>query len=252
MAITSTDIEAVIATEDDFGHEMRVGRVLRGYLGSQTSQGGTYADPVSGKARQFDFRWRYQLGEFGLSLAIECKNPARVIRRITGNDSVYFPEAFVGKSLLQLKKKEGKYTRTRDVEIYEKWSQALASAVDLVHTAGRNATAATNQHVFTFVVPVVVLPDDSLWKIEYDVNGKIVGHPQPANEVDFFVAHEASPSIEPGDLRQPYVFSHLHFLTLTGFAALLLRITSDKEWLRSAFHEQVIAAAKAERVLATR
>jgi len=96
------------------------------------------------------------------------------------------------------------------------------------------------------------LPDDSLWKIEYDVNGKIVGHPQPANEVDFFVAHEASPSIEPGDLRQPYVFSHLHFLTLTGFAALLLRITSDKEWLRSAFHEQVIAAAKAERVLATR
>ncbi len=296
MAITSTDIEAVIATEDDFGHEMRVGRVLRGYLGSQTSQGGTYADPVSGKARQFDFRWRYQLGEFGLSLAIECKNlnpdspvvisgrerskseafhelvesrkgghfrtnkgdifldvtAARVIRRITGNDSVYFPEAFVGKSLLQLKKKEGKYTRTRDVEIYEKWSQALASAVDLVHTAGRNATAATNQHVFTFVVPVVVLPDDSLWKIEYDVNGKIVGHPQPANEVDFFVAHEASPSIEPGDLRQPYVFSHLHFLTLTGFAALLLRITSDKEWLRSAFHEQVIAAAKAERVLATR
>ena len=52
-------------------------------------------------------------------------------------------------------------------------------------------------------------------------------------------------TIEPGDLRQPYVFSHLHFLTLTGFAALLLRITSDKEWLRSAFHEQVIAAAKA-------
>jgi hypothetical protein len=31
MAITSIDIEEVIATEDDFGHEMRVGRLLRGY-----------------------------------------------------------------------------------------------------------------------------------------------------------------------------------------------------------------------------
>ena len=56
MAITSKDIEEVIATEDDFGHEMRVGRLLRGYFGSQTLQGGTYIDPVSGKARQFDFR----------------------------------------------------------------------------------------------------------------------------------------------------------------------------------------------------
>ena len=138
MTITSKDIEEVIATEDDFGHEMRVGRLLRGYFGSQTLQGGTYIDPVSGKARQFDFRWRHQLAEHGLNLAIECKNvnpdspviisgrnrseseafhelvesrkgghfrtnkgnifldvlAARVIRRTTGNASVYFPEAF--------------------------------------------------------------------------------------------------------------------------------------------------------------
>jgi hypothetical protein len=243
MAITSKDIEEVIATEDDFGHEMRVGRLLRGYFGNQTLQGGTYIDPVSGKARQFDFRWRHQLAEHGLNLAIECKNvnpdspviisgrkrseseafhelvesrkggrfrtnkgnifldvpAARVIRRITGNASVYFPEAFVGKSLLQLKKKDGKYSRTRDTEIYEKWSQALASAVDLVDAAGRNATVATNQHVFTFVLPVVVLPDGSLWKVEYNVNGKIIQVPQRSTQVEFFVAHKASPPVELGD-----------------------------------------------------
>ena len=292
MAITSKDIEEVIATEDDFGHEMRVGRLLRGYFGSQTLQGGTYIDPVSGKARQFDFRWRHQLAEHGLNLAIECKNvnpdspviisgrnrseseafhelvesrkgghfrtnkgnifldvlAARVIRRITGNASVYFPEAFEGKSLLQLKKKDGKYSRTRDTEIYEKWSQALASAVDLVDAAGRNATVATNQHVFTFILPVVVLPDESLWKVEYDVNGKIIQGPQRCNEVEFFVAHKASPPAELGDSAEPYVFSHLHFATLTGFAGLLVRITSDEEWLRCAFDDQVIAAGKAERV----
>jgi len=292
MAITSTDIKQVIATEDDFGHEMRVGRVLRGYLGSQTLQGGTYVDPISGKARQFDFRWRYQSGRFGLSLAIECKNVSpdspvvisgrerseseafhelvesrkgghfrtnrgnifmdvaavRVIRRVTRNASVYFPQAFVGKSLLQLKKKDGKYIRTRDTEIYEKWSQALASGVDLVDAAGRNATAAGNQHVFTFVIPVVVLPDDTLWKVEYDVNGKITQGPQPSNEIEFFVGHKVSPPVELGDSSEPYVFSHLHFVTFTGFATLLLKITSDEEWSGSAFHEQVVAAAKAERI----
>jgi len=292
MAITSKDIEEVIATDDDFGHEMRVARLLRGYFGGQTLQGGTYIDPVSSKARQFDFRWRHQLAEHGLNLAIECKNvnpdspviisgrkrseseafhelvesrkggrfrtnkgnifldvpAARVIRRITGNASVYFSEAFVGKSLLQLKKKDGRYSRTRDTEIYEKWSQALASAVDLVDAAGRNATVATNQHVFTFVLPVVVLPDGSLWKVEYDVNGKIIQGPQRSNEVEFFVAHKASPPVELCDSAEPYVFSHLHFATLTGFAGLLIRITSDEEWLRCAFDDQVIAAGKAERV----
>ncbi len=49
MRITSNDIKEVIETKDDFGHEMRVGRVSRGYLGSQTLQGGTNGDPVSGK-----------------------------------------------------------------------------------------------------------------------------------------------------------------------------------------------------------
>jgi len=291
MAITPNEIREIIATEDDFGHEMRVGRVLRGYLGSQTLQGGTYADPISGKARQFDFRWRYQSGEFGLALAVECKNvnpdspvlisgrkrteseafhelvesrkggrfrtnkrdifldvsAARAIRRISGNRSVYSPEAFVGKSLIQLKKKEGKYSRTRDTEIYEKWSQALASAVDLVAEAGRNATVGTNQHVFAFVIPVVVLPDDTLWKVEYDINGKIIEDPQPAKEVEFFVGHKARASGEPGDSSDPYVYSHLHFVTFTGFASLLLRITRDEEWRQWAFEEQVVAAARAER-----
>jgi hypothetical protein len=173
---------------------------------------------------------------------------ARVIRRITRNASVYFPQAFVGKSLLQLKKKDGKYMRTRDTEIYEKWSQALASAVDLVDAAGRNATTAANQHIFTFVIPVVVLPDDTLWKVEYDIKGKIIQDPQLSNEIEFFVGHKAFPPIDLGDSSEPYVFSHLHFVTFTGFAALLLKMTSDEQWSRCAFNKQVIAAGKAERV----
>ena len=291
MAITADDITGIIATEDDFGHEMRVGRVMRGHLGTQTSQGGTYVDSVTGKTRQFDFRWSYLSGEIGLKIAAECKNvstdspivisgrkrtvseafhelvesrkggrfrandkhifldvaAARAVHRVTGNDSVYFPDAFVGKTLLQLKKKEGKYGRARDAELYEKWSQALASAVDLVDVAGRSAAASEHLHVFTFVLPVVVLPDETLWKIEYDINGKIVGGPERATEIEFFVAHRASPPVELGDINVPYMFSHLHFVTLSGFSKLLLRITGDHEWLQSVFYDEIVSKAKAER-----
>lgn len=135
-------------------------------------------------------------------------------------------------------------SRTRDTELYEKWSQALASAVDLVDTAGRDAAVSTDQHVFTFVLPVVVLPDEALWKIEYDINGKIIEGPEPATEIEFFVAHKASPPVELGDSNIPYVFSHLHFVTLTGFSSFLLRITSNE----ATFPDQILATAKAERL----
>jgi hypothetical protein len=292
MAITHDQISKVIATEDDFGHEMRVGRFLRGYLESQTLQGGTYVDPVLGKARQFDFRWHYILNDFALHLAVECKNvnpdsplvisgrkrtnseafhelvesrkgghfranrgdvfldvsAARVIRRVTGNHSVYSPEAFVGKSLLQLKKEGGKYIRTRDAEIYDKWSQALASGVDLVYAAGRYATLSDHHHVFTLVLPVVVLPDDSLWKIEYDINGKVLAEPQRVDECEFYVARSMLAAEEAGDSTDPYVFSHLHFVTLRGFGGFLQRITRDEDWLQCAFHAQTVTEAKAERL----
>jgi hypothetical protein len=184
---------------------------------------------------------RFRMNEKEIFLDVPA---ARTVRRVTGNDSVYFPEAFVGKTLLQLKKKEGKLSRTRDTELYEKWSQALASAVDLVNTAGRDAAASTEQHVFTFVLPVVVLPDEALWKIEYDINGKITGGPEPATEIEFFVAHKASPPVELGDSNIPYVFSHLHFVTLTGFSTFLLRIMRNE----ATFPDQILAIAKAERL----
>jgi hypothetical protein len=150
--------------------------------------------------------------------------------------------------LLQLKNDSGKYSRTRDAEIYEKWSQALASGVDLICEAGYAAAISNYSHVFTLVLPVVVLPPDSLWQVEYNINGQVIGGAQRIDEVEFYVGRSVLPAREPGDSGHPYVFSHLHFVTLTGFASLLLRITQNEEWLQRAFDQQVVALAKAERL----
>ena len=74
MSISPTDIQALILKEDDFGHEMRVGKIIRGIPNIRAEHGGTYTDSVSGKPRQFDFRCALLRESAELHLAVECKN----------------------------------------------------------------------------------------------------------------------------------------------------------------------------------
>src|SRR5713101_7395856 len=74
MQLSPSDIRNVVAKEDDFGHEMRVGHVVRSVPAIAVQHGGTYTDPVSGKPRQFDYRCTLRKGAARLSLAVECKN----------------------------------------------------------------------------------------------------------------------------------------------------------------------------------
>jgi len=74
VPITALDIRAIVEKEDDFGHELRVGRILRGYGDGKLLHGGTYTDPITKKPRQYDFRLYYSANERAISLAVECKN----------------------------------------------------------------------------------------------------------------------------------------------------------------------------------
>jgi hypothetical protein len=74
MPITAQDIKQYIQTEDDFGLEVRAYRACLDQA-FDASHGGTYDDPVTGKARQYDLRASYRgKKEFKVQLAVECKN----------------------------------------------------------------------------------------------------------------------------------------------------------------------------------
>jgi len=188
MSLNPTDVKNVILEEDDFGYEMRVGKVFadvaantnKGHLTSpriETPQhGGTYTDSVTGKPRQFDYRCQISisnaLGDLQKTviLAVECKNlhrssPLVVCGRprtaeeayhvfiksekdgaggvfvstskVDATASLYRQSEFVGKSLVRLKEKNGKLEKDSEADIYDRWSQALASSVDLAVMAGR-------------------------------------------------------------------------------------------------------------------
>ena len=75
-------IKQWLATESDFGFELRVGKVLRDlgkhyHLDLDLQHGGGYLDPNTGKQREKDF-WIHRDVDsqsfYRISVALECKN----------------------------------------------------------------------------------------------------------------------------------------------------------------------------------
>lgn len=253
MSISPSEIQTVVLSEDDFGHEMRVGGILSNvkYPTPPHAQarvlrphhGGTYKDQVTGKTRQFDYRCqitkRYD-DLHNIFLAVECKNlnpdlPLVVcgrsrtddesyhvfiargednksqLRKVEGPSSLYKPRDFVGKSLLRLKKKDNKLCTDGDSEIYDKWSQALASSQDLASGAVYNKPLPKS---LAFIMPVIVVPNNSLWTVSYNDDGALQGAPQQVEQCEFYVDQKLP-------IGLPFVLTHIHFVTLKGLSQLL-------------------------------
>ena len=232
---------------------MRVGKILTNLeypeiVYEQTCvmpphHGGTYEDQVTGKTRQFDYRCQIVRGRDSsksIFLAAECKNlkpdlPLVVcgrprtseesyhvfigrgddgksfLRKVDGFNSIYKPDDFVGKNLLRLKKKDNRLCADGDSEIYDKWSQALASSHDLAFGAVYNNPPPKS---CAFVLPLVVVPDDSLWTVCYKDDGALDGDPKQVNQCEFYVDQKLL-------IGLPFVLTHIHFVTLKGLSHML-------------------------------
>jgi hypothetical protein len=142
------------------------------------------------------------------------------------SSSFYPAGKFVGKNLVRIQqdkttnKKTPDLKRTPDEDIYDKWAQALASAKDLVEAGCACSRGLPHlKMVYTAVLPVVVIPDDRLWKVTYDEEGSIASEPVQAEECQFFVGR----SIDVGHAPEPhpFTFSHVHFFTLSGLRSFM-------------------------------
>lgn len=241
--IELSDVKSFLATESDFSFEMRVlNRLIAaaGSYGCRVEHGGTYIDPMGEKRRQFDFRVKYQYDALSLWLAVEAKNlrdsspllihvvkrpvedafhevitvqgPTPTIVRLEGFDSAYRPNDLVGKHSDQVTRKGDGFARS-DAPTWDRISQAMNSARDLIeeapkHGPGRTAVA---------IVPFLVVPDGLLWQVEYDANGAQQGEPKQIDYCCYYVGskYEWLDSVY-GSLVPPFVISHLEIVTLSA------------------------------------
>lgn len=253
-------IGRAVAASDDFGHEMRVRAMLKKH-GAHVQHGWTYADPVEGKPRQFDFRATLMKADHAqaVRLAVEAKNlavesplivsgTARVpeeafhdrvkYQNRNGHDFVgvlrskadqpFYPVGkFVGKSILRLKWDEKRgfvSSAPLESEIYNRWTQALASADELCKSAAISTTR--RPELETVIMPLVVVPDGTLWIIEYDAEGRQVGRPELSDATNLFLNHEVV--VRPHNNWMN--LSHVNFYTLTGLDVFLGGLVKNDAW----------------------
>ena len=254
--IETADLLEYLKT-DDFQFELEVFQLcLKG--GDVAEHGGTYQDPVTKKDRQFDIRMRIAKNPFVLRLAIECKKLTRdfpllvsrvprrkeenfhdiiisrptavasatQIVRVMGSGTLYQEKGFVGKSTVQVGKKTTGEMVVGDAQVYEKWSQAVSSAFDLIARSADEYERTDRRAAAVVVLPMLVLPDKTLWTADYSGEGQLMADPKLADECTLFLGK----SIFAGAVED-YKISHLHIFTKTKFDGFLDKVSvNDKYW----------------------
>ncbi len=260
-AISEGDLTAYLDTQSDFAFELEVLRLLEEH-GFDCEHGGSYDDPVTQVPREFDLRSTRTIDKFHFRLAVECKNigpnfpllisclprrpeesfhevihsfdpppsdgiyrppvvmqqHAKAIRR-SGEHSIYKPRERVGKSLAQVGRlKEGAiYCDSSDV--YKKWAQALSSAQDLVDRAN------DERNCFSIVLPILVIPNGTLWVADFDSNGSKIERPHQVERCSYYIGRSYFGGVKLSGFN--YQISHQEFVTYTGLEKIISGLFND-------------------------
>jgi hypothetical protein len=132
---------------------------------------------------------------------------------------IYRPGDPTGKRTAQVARLGTGTFKDDDRDSYEKWSQALASAADLIRDSV--AAASDSQQALSVILPILVVADGTLWVAEYSENGARNGLAHTADAVELFVNREYTWELKALPEVQVYRISHLHIYTRTGFATFL-------------------------------
>ena len=247
-SITTADIEKYIQQQSDFAFEMEILQIIKRKCSYASSWGGVYFDPQTRKQREYDIRTELRLNynlEKVLKLAIECKNfkpnyplvisctprieqeqkidvwhwgsNAQYERQFCCPTSFYQLNGWVGRSLDQVGKDSNSDLIIEDNSTYDKWTQALASLHGMLEDAlSYNASDGYDYLVF---LPLIVVPDGTLWQINYSAEGQRAGDPKQVDSVNFWIDVEYL--IKHDSRSEYYNISHLHFLTKKGLINFL-------------------------------
>ncbi|TJZ89240.1 hypothetical protein FA743_19290 [Paracoccus gahaiensis] len=139
----------------------------------------------------------------------------------------------VGKSTAQVGRRETKDAElhANDAEFFEKWSQALQSLDDLVYEVADDEFIQERWdgrlHV-GLALPIVVVPNETLWSVNYASNGERAGQPAQTDRVSIYIArsyhHFAVGSLD---------ISHLEVMTEAGLAHFCDTYLADSASIRA-------------------
>lgn len=203
-------------------------------------EGESYHDFIySYKSRYLPRDWiAFGDGAFGLSQKDEFSTRFRL-----GIDNNLYPLSEpVGKSCSQVGRKEkGDELIGNDAGAYEKWNQAVQSAHDLIQQARFECQFGENEELLTFVLPILVVPNERLWTLHYKPDGQQDGEPQTVNRACLYLDQIVKLENPP---FQPIKLSHLEILTEDGLKEMCEQL-SDGSYLEKVFPQEGLIKATA-------
>jgi len=254
-AFTKEEVEQYLSSYSDFAFEVKVLSLLSS-SGFECYHSGTYTDPVTKKTREYDIRALKlievrNVGNFQLLLPVECKNikpySPLVVHRlprtveeachdliinkgsrrlpvtVPASHSLYQMDTMTGKSVDQLRRSDQRISGS-DSDVFDKISQALASAADLVHGAATGVACP----VISAVIPILVVPSNTLWVIDYDKHGNVVEGPVSAKHTSYY----CDKVLFLGQhVSRPYCVSHLEIVTIDHLQEFLPFLNLNRHYL---------------------
>jgi hypothetical protein len=244
--VDADNISEYLASADDFAFEREIYTVAKG-LGFQPQHSALYTDPVTQKMREFDIRAWAGIGIRKIALSVECKRltadfPLLVScvprdAQEAGHQYLYADRTVgaggshtrvqtmtprvphyeyragqgVGKSMRQVRR-DRKDQMVAGDEVFDKWTQALASIGEMIEE-GANilSTAPTHTRMIAFL-PVLVVPDRTLWIADYSSRGDLQRAPFQHTDVTYYLGRKYWLKRE----QVNFSISHLHITTRTA------------------------------------
>ena len=264
--MTQEEVQQYVDSYSDFSFEVKTLSLLAA-SGFSCSHSGTYTDPVTGKTREYDIRATKVdnapgIGYYELQLPVECKNfkpqSPLVVHRLprrreesthdlvvnTGKNrgrvtvpppfSLYQKGNLTGKSVDQLRRNGGAISGS-DSEVFDKVSQALCSAHEMVQVAA----SGHGNFIVSSVIPILVIPEGSLWVIDYDENGNVVNGPEAVQQTAYYCGKTWS---YPGQPLSAYSLSHLEIVTIDYLQEFVRCLYVDQDDLIDLLKKELLLA----------
>jgi hypothetical protein len=263
--ITQADIEEYLVTQSDFDLELFVDRSLQERGFTTSHGGSYFDSISGKNRQYDVRAYTYIEPHCGIFLSVECKSLSNtfplIVSRVPRPDDdayhelvrtwgrkengEYFRDSVrssprmplykagdaVGKKTVQVGRDidkhgiDSKCFTASDGETFDKWSQALSSAVDQVEATQELRGANGTGHFYSLILPILVVSEDSLWVVDYSDAGPSA--PQRVQETTLFVDRTYEmPQRDPHQPHRVLKVTHLHIFTRSGFTDFLARLMS--------------------------
>jgi hypothetical protein len=139
------------------------------------------------------------------------------------NDTPYLEGAYVAKSADQVGRRHDGTIEATDGGVFEKISQAINSSRDLIDEA--NDLYSEDSDYLTFICPVLVVPDSTLWQVNYSDDGARIASPVPISHISYFIGKVWSVGGKLHSLS--YSLSHLEIVTFSEIKNFVGKYLND-------------------------